>query len=625
MAQATSIGINSKLQRALNLADRGFRIFPVVPNGKKPAIKDWPNRATKDSAQIQAWFDPSRSTQDFNIGIATGGGILALDVDVKGGAGGVESFEALDVIHDFPRTLTTRTASGGRHHIFRVENDVRNSASQLAPGIDIRGVGGFIVAPGSIIDGKKYEIIDDAPIAAAPVSFKISLETPKQKTALPAINPATALDSPEAISRATDYLQRAEPAIEGAGGDTHTYKTLCAIKDFGISESTALDLLLDHWNDRCAPPWQPDDLETKVRNAYAYGSSPPGIASAAADFEAVGVELQDNRKLFFETAEDIEVEIGADPLVDGYLDQKGFSVLYGESHVGKSFVALDIAFHVASGKKWAGRDVKQGAVVYVAAEGGRGFRKRVVAIKRHHNSTKFPLALVPCSVRLFGPRSDANELTTLVDNASLKFEQPVSLVVIDTLSRATAGANENASEDMTSFVSAVDKIRAATGAHVMVVHHSGKDTSKGARGHSSLRAATDTELEIAKRRLNVKKQRDGEHAPEIAFDLVTVNVGTDRHGKPVTSCAVEWQSAGAELEQAHLTRREHQVADALKNLVRGLGGGVDTDDWRKEFISCHPEANDDANKQAFREARKRFLHLNLIKIEGNLNYLVSSS
>jgi hypothetical protein len=554
----------SKLDHALALAKRGFKVFPLIEGGKLPAIQNYPAKATTDADAIARWFGADPVTgweKDLNIGVLTGGDLAVLDVDNKNGVDGNDSLDRLTIVEDLPSTFQVETPSGGRHLYFRVSAETRNSAAKLGPGLDVRGRHGFVVAPGSTIDGKPYQAESDAPVAPAPqwLEAMFSKATPKEHSDSTA---KIDLDTLDAIARATEFLTTAEPAIEGAGGDHYTFRIAARVKDFGISEAKALDLLLSHWNDRCSPPWQPDDLESKIRNAYAYGDRPIGIASPQMDFEPVTIDQ--GRKLYLELFQDITADVDTPYLIENYLDQHAFSVIYGESHTGKTFVALDMSFHIAAGRPWCDQPVMQGGVVYVAAEGGRGIRKRIAALRKHFGAASVPLAIVPCSVNLLGgSRSDVDALIKLIDQAALAMGGPVAMVVIDTLSRAMAGANENASEDMTSFVAACDRIRAASGAHVMVVHHAGKDTAKGARGHSSLRAATDTEIEVADNTVQVRKQRDGEHMEMRRFALRTMEVGKGRGGKPVTSCVVTWAGAGEDFLDVALTPDEQRCLDAL--------------------------------------------------------------
>lgn len=145
----------SKLVREFN-----FAVFPVQPRGKIPLIKGWQEHATRDLEQLAKWW---HQFPDANIGVATGikSGVFVLDVDVK--TGGFESLVRLkDASQGWPDTLTAKTGSGGLHIYFRYDpaKPVRNSASRIAPGLDIRGEGGFVVAPPSVHDsGNRYEWI----------------------------------------------------------------------------------------------------------------------------------------------------------------------------------------------------------------------------------------------------------------------------------------------------------------------------------------------------------------------------------------------------------------------------------------------------------------------------------
>lgn len=152
-----------KLLAARRLALAGFHVFPLLPNSKRPAIKDWPTLATSDPDYVGGWW---KENPDYNIGIHTKG-MMVIDLDPK--HGGLDSWAALvetgRLLEDeIPPTLTVRTPSGGLHLYFRLppgQQEVSNSVQKLGPGIDVRGKGGYVVAPGSTIDGKTYEVVDD--------------------------------------------------------------------------------------------------------------------------------------------------------------------------------------------------------------------------------------------------------------------------------------------------------------------------------------------------------------------------------------------------------------------------------------------------------------------------------
>lgn len=225
-------------------------------------------------------------------------------------------------------------------------------------------------------------------------------------------------------------------------------------------------------------------------------------------------------------------------LVKGWFDRGAMSVVYGESNVGKTFFALSLADHVSRGYPWAGCRVARGPVFYLASEGGSSFVNRIAALSEPSEH----LVVIPAVVDLCGSSLDAEALSALIAEEAKAHGEP-ALLVVDTLGRAMGKGDENGPADMGAFVRNVDLIRARTSAHVMVIHHSGKDRARGARGHSSLRAATDSEIELTAENgiiiAEAKKQRDMAGGRRFAYRLVEVELGRDQDGDPVTSCRVE--------------------------------------------------------------------------------------
>lgn len=255
---------------------------------------------------------------------------------------------------------------------------------------------------------------------------------------------------------------------------------------------------------------------------------------------SVIVPKPDRKPIFW--ARDAAPVLTSSYLIKGWLGAGQMSVVYGPSNVGKSFFALDMAFCVAANIEWQGCRVRGGTVLYLATEGGNAFHNRVVALRQEYGIPDAALAVRPSPVDLLRPEVDLAELIELCKEIEQERGSPVSLIVIDTLSRAMAGGDENGPTDMTAFIANVDALRDVTGAHNMIVHHSGKDTAKGARGHSSLRAATDTEIELdvaeGIRTANPTKQRDLEPQPPLVFALKVHKLGQDEDGDPVTTCTI---------------------------------------------------------------------------------------
>lgn len=248
---------------------------------------------------------------------------------------------------------------------------------------------------------------------------------------------------------------------------------------------------------------------------------------------------------------------GRRPLIKGLLDQGAMTVLYGDSNVGKTFVALLIAYHIAMGLAFAGMKTTRVRVVYIAAEGGEGVTRRAAALAKVLGpAVDFDFVLSP--VNLLDPAADLRPLIALI-----RSREGVGFSVLDTLSRAMAGGDENASTDMGALVKNLDILRKETTAHLMVVHHTGKDAARGARGHSLLRAATDTEIEVSEGQIAVTKQRDLTKSWASPFALRNVELWKDEDGDLVTSAVAELVASKADVPPGLATAKEREVLDAL--------------------------------------------------------------
>lgn len=224
-------------------------------------------------------------------------------------------------------------------------------------------------------------------------------------------------------------------------------------------------------------------------------------------------------------------------MLRGVLPLEGLAALYGPSGSGKSFLVLDIAAAIAAGAyEWFGRRITQCPVTYCALEGEAGMGKRVSAWSLHHKKP------VPDSLRFITQPfnlldvDDVTELTKAVQSAG----GAGGLVILDTLNRAAPGADENSSVDMGNIIAAAKQLQNYTGGLVLLVHHTGKDATKGLRGHSSLYAALDGAIEVNKtdnrREWAVAKSKDDETGSIHAFRLEVVSVGHDDEGDDITSC-----------------------------------------------------------------------------------------
>ena len=240
--------------------------------------------------------------------------------------------------------------------------------------------------------------------------------------------------------------------------------------------------------------------------------------------------------------DDMQMQRDGNYLVKGLLGSTGMAVIYGAPGSGKTFFALRLGLRVAAGMPFFGRRTRRRGVVYLAAEAGRSIENRVAA-QRSEFPAGTPFVAVTSPIDLCSSEADVTRLVTRLRGLDLGVE--IGLIIIDTLSRVMAGGNENAPDDMGALVRNCDRLREETGCFLAIVHHSGKDAAKGARGHNLLLAATDTEIEITRDEdaqvstARVTKQRDLPTDGSFAFGLRLVEIGVDEDGDPITSCTLD--------------------------------------------------------------------------------------
>lgn len=323
----------------------------------------------------------------------------------------------------------------------------------------------------------------------------------------------------------------------------------------------------------------------------------PAIISAADEFGVVEldepVSVQKRQGFYTLGLQEVIERAQADdsvPLIEHVLDQGTLAVLYGKPNCGKSFIALDMAFAIAGAVPWAGHGVSQGSVLYVAAEGGRGVNQRIRAIvQKRQIACETPFALAPCTIDLFDGVADVKAVVAAANALSAQHTVPLRLIVIDTLARSFGAGDENTVKDMTKCIRNLDAIREATQATILVIHHSGKDASKGARGSSALLGAADTEIEIADRRFKTTKQRDMPLLPaDIRFDLQAVDLGFNRAGQHLSSCVVQFLT-GTEFDPIPLAPAAEKLRQSL---VAALATSAESEVSWAAWMEAHCTAVD---------------------------------
>lgn len=358
---------------------------------------------------------------------------------------------------------------------------------------------------------------------------------------------------------------------------------------------------------------------------FLFRSESERDAELTADFEDLGAVDRKRRK--FEATPAGEFVKGPAPswLVKGVLPEAALGVVYGASGSGKTFFVLDLVAAVARCETWRDRKVKQGVVAYVCAEGVAGFRNRVQAYMRQHDVDFGDQLLVVSQPPNLLLGDDAKALGEEIKLTAAK------IVVVDTFAQVMPGADENSSIDVGKALKVCRDIHTATGALVLLIHHSGKDATRGARGWSGTRAAADVEIEIAKNdrqhTATITKMKDGEDGAEFGFRLIPILLGHDEDGDEITSCIVSPCEVVAREPAIRRGANQRAVIEAFHDLITVPGGGVAIDavlDHAVDLLPVEEGKRDRRREYAKRALREIINQGEIIEAKGMLNAAADS-
>jgi hypothetical protein len=454
---------------------------------------------------------------------------------------------------------------------------VANSVGRLGPGIDIRSAGGYVVGPGSVFadpGGRKgyvgpYVITSTAPLATAPEALVLACGMPaaRERDEMPAAEQ----DQPEDIARARAHLANAAPAIEGSGGDHRTYAVACELRDLGLTEGTALELMAEDWNGRCLPPWSRDELAAKVANAFSYAQNRPATKSTAAVAEgfsdAVTIVSPALAAPTFAASADAPSPLirrrirAGEPRppvrwrVKDVLPATGVGMIFGPPSAGKSTLALDLAAHLSRGADWFGRRTRERTgTLILACEGAGSLGTRLDAL----GTDGGPMAVEAWdigSLSTTGLASLRPELERLDASWRELHGFGLGLVVLDTISASGMIDDENANAKVAAALKALADFAGSVGAFGLAVHHPRKD-GETFRGAGAFEGNTDLIFEVRRGtapgtgELSIYKARDAATGALGRFRLRQVTLGQDDDGEPITACVVEPKAAVFEGEPA---------------------------------------------------------------------------
>jgi len=271
---------------------------------------------------------------------------------------------------------------------------------------------------------------------------------------------------------------------------------------------------------------------------------PKLIPLSAADNDALDqIAIRQERP--FVLFGDLSATSNKEWLVRELLGDGDASTVYGKPGDGKSVLVEDMALHIAAGRDWHGKRVKQGAVLYIALERKKLVERRAIAFRDTYDVSNLSFAIMGGVHDFRDPRT-AERIVQIGKDVAEATETPLRLICIDTLSRALCGGDENASKDMGAIVNATALLQQGTGAYICWLHHMPAEAER-MRGHGSLLGAMDATILVTKsanlRTATVVKANDSEEGAQIAFALDSITVGTDAEGNPTTAPIVRQAEA----------------------------------------------------------------------------------
>ncbi len=606
-ATTTTDSATTKLEHALNWARRGLAVFPLQEGGKEPLPgSNGHLGATTDPGEIRSlWTDVLTGTAlHYNIGATPRDGrTLVVDLDVKDGRDGVAEFLALG---GEIGGLVVKTAGGGTHVYFAAE-DIRTGAGKLAPGIDTRGADGYVVAPGSVIDGRTYTVVEDTGIRPLPAFVAEKVGTRAERDRARQITTYTAIESDRFanVRRAVRVAKAAEPAV---GGVWHEYgfRLGAEMARIGLSGEMAVRVLERHWAPRGAGFKSRDRFvqdvlggyETAVRD-YEHGKH--AVPDLRALFQGFPVVLPPPEPAMTHGA-------GGDPwhateasglngsrlvglspsqcanmpippyIIKGLLAKGQVGVVAALPASGKSCFIPLLAYRLAQGQTVFARRTKPGRVAYFGLEDERGMAGRIQALQLKYGDAPDFRLFVRARNLLTCPE-EREEIKRII-----RVGRP-DLVIFDTLRAGWAGLAENDADQMGQVVAFARELTTREdgepGPSVLNVHHTTKAGGQTASGSGVLEADADVTLFLAKDpetnvvTVTMGKNRNGESfGQEMCFGFESVRIGTDQDGDPVTRPVAVEIDPGTVKRTKALAPTQRKALTILEELVAEGGPDV---------------------------------------------------
>lgn len=321
--------MSSLQSEALIYAQNNFKIFPLKVNSKnEQVLKSWKEEATNDINQVTKWW---LTNTQYNIGLKTGSGLIVIDIDCKNGKNGLEQIKPF--LADFPKTRIAKTCHGGYHFYYKVDREVKNYVN-LLDGVDVRGDGGYVLAPPSIVDDKSYTWVNDLQIANANDAVYKLLERDKLQV--------------------VSHLSSATVIQQGARNET-LFRLGCMMQAKGMSdESIEVSLEIENMK-RCNPPLSKKELASIIKSITTRYDKPE---SNDEEYKVTWVSALEMSKQSITESPDI---------IENLLPI-GVTLISAPSKMGKTFLCMQMANAIAKGDSFLGYQCKKKNAYYIALE-----------------------------------------------------------------------------------------------------------------------------------------------------------------------------------------------------------------------------------------------------------------
>jgi hypothetical protein len=479
---------NKALITAIRYAERGFFVFPLIPRTRIPFKNfSWRKLATNDPEKVKAAGKIKKYKNANWAVVCRESGLVVLDIDKKNGKNGFKSLpEPLDNFSG----ISVRTPSGGMHYYFTGQG--RQSSSAIAPGLDTPG---YVVIPGSMNGGDTpYTQVTDNELQPMPKWLSdFCNEKPVSNSDVPNDNWSLIdQDQTHHIANAVEYLKTQAPeAIEGMGGDHTTYSVACKLRDLGISELKALELMSEYWNNaKATPSWSMGELKRKIANAFKYAQNKtPGIETPESFFPEPTKSTD-----FIKCAADITLDdIKPREWLLGYRYIKGYvTVTLAPGGVGKSLLMISEGLSIASGKRLTHDKVKkQGPVWFYNTEDPFDeLNRRVLSAIKYFNLKKLDINDFyyssgyerPLKFATYDSRNKIVINEQLIQHTINNIKKRnIKLFIVDPFIECHE-LNENDNTGIAIVAQIFRRIAAEADCAVSIVHHTSKG-NKDARGN----------------------------------------------------------------------------------------------------------------------------------------------